>query len=176
VQCLRVWGSEHVLCQRESLVTSVTCDQPSHTADNYNTCVANCRSQKAAQPKRYWLPVTKLSTACIVPYPVEECRIYEAFRLGQGTHSDTEVLWRRDGTSFAAEYWSRPSTPWQNRNRNGCDFHRHHRAQASRASHSRVRERYRLLFERNLAGVVRTSLEGRTLECNPAAARMFGSD
>jgi diguanylate cyclase (GGDEF)-like protein/PAS domain S-box-containing protein len=34
--------------------------------------------------------------------------------------------------------------------------------------------RYRLLFERNLAGVVRTSLEGRIVECNPAGARMFG--
>jgi two-component system sensor histidine kinase/response regulator len=41
-------------------------------------------------------------------YPVEQCRIYEAFRLGTGTHADDEVLWRRDGTSFAAEYWSRP--------------------------------------------------------------------
>ena len=42
------------------------------------------------------------------PYPVEECHIYEAFRRGQGTHIDDEVLWRRDGTSFSAEYWSQP--------------------------------------------------------------------
>jgi diguanylate cyclase (GGDEF)-like protein/PAS domain S-box-containing protein len=35
-------------------------------------------------------------------------------------------------------------------------------------------KRYRLLFERNLAGVFRTTLEGRILECNPAAAHMFG--
>jgi PAS domain S-box-containing protein len=41
-------------------------------------------------------------------YPVEECHIYEAFRRGQGTHIDNEVLWRRDGTSFPAEYWSHP--------------------------------------------------------------------
>lgn len=41
-------------------------------------------------------------------YPVEECHIYEAFRRGQGTHIDNEVLWRRDGTSFAVEYWSHP--------------------------------------------------------------------
>jgi PAS domain S-box-containing protein len=34
--------------------------------------------------------------------------------------------------------------------------------------------RYRLLFERNLAGVFRTTMEGRVLECNQAAARMFG--
>lgn len=34
--------------------------------------------------------------------------------------------------------------------------------------------RYRLLFERNLAGVYRSSLEGRMLECNLACARMLG--
>jgi len=34
--------------------------------------------------------------------------------------------------------------------------------------------RYRLLFERNLAGVFRTTMEGLILECNQAAARMFG--
>ena len=37
-------------------------------------------------------------------------------------------------------------------------------------------KRYRLLFERNMAGVCRTTLEGRVLECNQAAARMFGYD
>ncbi|MDD5142033.1 PAS domain S-box protein [Methanoregula sp.] len=42
------------------------------------------------------------------PFPVEECRIYQAFRRGAGTHVDDEVLWRADGTSFPAEYWSYP--------------------------------------------------------------------
>ena len=42
------------------------------------------------------------------PYPVEDCHIYEAFRQGTGTHVDNEVLWRKDGTRFPAEYWSRP--------------------------------------------------------------------
>ena len=41
-------------------------------------------------------------------YQVEKCHIYEAFRRGEGTHIDNEVLWRRDGSSFPAEYWSRP--------------------------------------------------------------------
>ncbi len=41
-------------------------------------------------------------------YPVQECHIYEAFRTGRGTHVDDEVFWRKDGTSFPAEYWSRP--------------------------------------------------------------------
>ncbi len=42
------------------------------------------------------------------PYPIEQCHIYEAFQRGAGTHVDDEVLWRRDGTSFPGEYWSRP--------------------------------------------------------------------
>jgi len=41
-------------------------------------------------------------------FPVDECRIYRAFRRGEGTHVDDEVLWRADGTSFPAEYWSYP--------------------------------------------------------------------
>ena len=42
------------------------------------------------------------------PYSVEECRIYQALRGGQGTHVDDEVLWRADQTNFPAEYWSSP--------------------------------------------------------------------
>jgi PAS domain S-box-containing protein len=34
--------------------------------------------------------------------------------------------------------------------------------------------RYRLLFERSLAGVLRTTLDGRILDCNEACARIFG--
>src|ERR1051326_4781196 len=36
--------------------------------------------------------------------------------------------------------------------------------------------RYRLLFEKNLAGVLRTALDGRVLECNEAFAKMLGYD
>jgi PAS domain S-box-containing protein len=42
------------------------------------------------------------------PYPLEECRIYQAFRKEEKIHVDDEVLWRADGTSFPAEYWSYP--------------------------------------------------------------------
>jgi PAS domain S-box-containing protein len=41
-------------------------------------------------------------------YPVEECRIYQAFREGRGTHVTDEVYWRADGTPFPVEYWSYP--------------------------------------------------------------------
>lgn len=40
--------------------------------------------------------------------PVHECRIYKAFVEGHGVRVDDEVLWRRDGSSFPAEYASYP--------------------------------------------------------------------
>ncbi|MBN9389810.1 MAG: PAS domain S-box protein [Chloroflexi bacterium] len=42
------------------------------------------------------------------PCSQEECQIYQAFYRNEGYHIDTEVLWRADGTSFPAEYWSYP--------------------------------------------------------------------
>jgi PAS domain S-box-containing protein len=41
-------------------------------------------------------------------YPESECQIFRAFKKGEGTHATDEVLWRADGTSFPAEYWSHP--------------------------------------------------------------------
>ena len=42
------------------------------------------------------------------PYDVTQCPIFKAFRQNQGSHEENEVLWRKDGTSFPAEYWSYP--------------------------------------------------------------------
>lgn len=42
------------------------------------------------------------------PYDINDCLIFKAFRKGEEIHVDNEVLWRSDGTSFSAEYWSYP--------------------------------------------------------------------
>jgi PAS domain S-box-containing protein len=42
------------------------------------------------------------------PMPVEECRIFKAFRDGNGITVGDEVFWRRDGSSFPVEYSSYP--------------------------------------------------------------------
>lgn len=42
-------------------------------------------------------------------YPSTECRMYKAFRSNQPSHADDEVFWRKDGSSIAVEYWSRPT-------------------------------------------------------------------
>ncbi len=41
-------------------------------------------------------------------YLEKECRIFRAFRRGEGTHVTDEVFWRANGTCFPAEYWSHP--------------------------------------------------------------------
>ncbi len=42
------------------------------------------------------------------PYDVTQCPIFKAFKEERETHVDGEVLWRRNGTPFPAEYWSYP--------------------------------------------------------------------
>ena len=42
------------------------------------------------------------------PYPQEDCPIYGAYKDGQVHHGDTEIFWRKDGSSFPAEYTSTP--------------------------------------------------------------------
>ena len=41
-------------------------------------------------------------------YSKQDCEIYVAVREGRASHVTHEVLWRADGTSFQAEYWSYP--------------------------------------------------------------------
>jgi PAS domain S-box-containing protein len=50
----------------------------------------------------------------------------------------------------------------------------HARLRASRAEAEMAEQRYRLMFERNMAGVFRTTREGRVLECNESTARILG--
>ncbi|MCW9014382.1 MAG: EAL domain-containing protein [Gammaproteobacteria bacterium] len=42
------------------------------------------------------------------PYPKEQCQVKLATQNGKSGHSDVEYHWRKDGTSFATEYWSHP--------------------------------------------------------------------
>lgn len=42
------------------------------------------------------------------PYPDRDCPIFNAFRQGLPCRIDSEVFWRRDGSSFPVEYSSQP--------------------------------------------------------------------
>lgn len=41
-------------------------------------------------------------------YPVEECPMHKTYTHGSTNHVDTEVLWRKDGSSFPVDYISKP--------------------------------------------------------------------
>jgi two-component system sensor histidine kinase/response regulator len=42
------------------------------------------------------------------PFPREDCDIAKSLAVGEGVHSDQDVFWRADGTSFPVEYWAYP--------------------------------------------------------------------
>jgi two-component system, cell cycle sensor histidine kinase and response regulator CckA len=108
------------------------------------------------------------------PYPVEECQIYMAFREGKSSNADDEVLWRKDGTSFPAEYWSYPML------RDGqpigsvvtfLDITERKRAEeALRRSEARVRR----LVESNIVGIGIGTLSGKLLDGNDAFLKLLG--
>jgi len=55
--------------------------------------------------------VIRIARADGSTFPPEDLPITSVLRTGQGTHSDGEVFFRRDGTTFPAEYWSFPVRP-----------------------------------------------------------------
>jgi len=42
------------------------------------------------------------------PYPKEDCHVRCSTLAGEPTHVDSEMHWRKDGSSFPVEYWSHP--------------------------------------------------------------------
>ncbi|OGT08406.1 MAG: hypothetical protein A3J49_11930, partial [Gallionellales bacterium RIFCSPHIGHO2_02_FULL_57_16] len=42
------------------------------------------------------------------PYPAAECRLYSCLKSQKNVHVDDELFWRKDGSSFPIDYWSRP--------------------------------------------------------------------
>ncbi len=108
------------------------------------------------------------------PYPVEKWLIYKTLQEGERAHVDTEVIWRKNGTSFPVEYWSYPV------HRDGklvgavvtfIDITERKRAEeALRESE----EHYRTLFETNPHGIQEIDTFGNILFCNHALCQMLG--
>lgn len=110
------------------------------------------------------------------PYPEQECEIYVAVRQGRASHVTDEVLWRAEGTSFPAEYWSYPMY------RDGelvgavvTFLDVSDRRQAEDALRH-AEQKYRSIFEEAIVGLWQTTPDGRYLSVNPAFTRIFGYD
>jgi len=107
-------------------------------------------------------------------YPGHECPIYAAFKDGVVHHVDTEVFWRKDGTSFPVDYVSTPI-------REGGELvgavvvfkditERKRAEEALRQSE----ERYRNLVQQSKDAILIISWENKVIFGNPACREIFG--
>ena len=104
------------------------------------------------------------------PYPIEECPVHLSLKTGNALHGKSDVFWKRDGTSFPAEYWSYPMV------RNGKNI-------GAVVTFFDVTERRRAEEQiRRLAAIVESSddaivgkdLEGIVTTWNAGAENMYG--
>ncbi len=111
------------------------------------------------------------------PYPKEECPIYGAYKDGHVHHGDTEVFWRKDGTSFPAEY---TSTPMKDEQGTLVGAVVTFRDISERKAAERAIMELRLHTDRILTaageGIFGLDLNGRHTFVNPAAAALLGYD
>ncbi len=107
-------------------------------------------------------------------YPVEECKIFQAFRQGKGTHVTDEVLWRADGTSFPAEYWSYPVRHNGRVVGSVVTFFDITQRKKSEEALRRSESRYRSIIESAPYGVYRVDQNGRIAMANSTFAGMLG--
>ncbi len=107
-------------------------------------------------------------------YPEEECKIFQAFRQGKGTHVADEVLWRADGTSFPAEYWSYPVRHNSRVVGSVVTFFDITQRKKSEEALRRSESRHRSIIESAPYGVCRVDQSGRIVMANSAFATMLG--
>jgi PAS domain S-box-containing protein len=107
-------------------------------------------------------------------YPEQECEIYVAVREGKASHVTDEVLWRADGTSFPAEYWSYPVRHNGRVVGSVVTFFDITQRKKSEEALRRSESRYRSIIESAPYGVFRVDQNGRIAMANSAFAAMLG--
>ena len=107
-------------------------------------------------------------------YPESECEIYAAVRKGRPGHVACEVLWRADGTSFPAEYWSYPMYKAGELVGGVVTFLDISERKQAEESLRTSEEKYRKLFENATYGIFRSERDGTLLDVNPALVSMLG--
>ncbi len=110
-------------------------------------------------------------------YPAKECPIYGAYKDGRVHHGDDEVFWRKDGTSFPAEYSSTPIFDEAKKLAGAVvtfrDISARREAEQTIAD---LRRQNEFILHSAGEGIFGLDLEGRHTFVNPAAASMLGYD
>ena len=110
------------------------------------------------------------------PYPMTECQIYRAFREGRGVHVDNEVMWRADGSSFQAEYWSYPMEQDGQLVGSVLTFVDITQRKKTERRLRESEERIRLLLNSTGEGIYGVDLDGNCTFANPSSLRILGFD
>lgn len=107
-------------------------------------------------------------------YPAEKCHIYQAIREKQESHIDDEVLWRKDGSSFHAEYWFNPIVSQGHVTGAVVSFLDISERKQTEQALQKSEEKNRLLVENSLLCIHQFDTQGRISSINPAGLRMMG--
>jgi two-component system cell cycle sensor histidine kinase/response regulator CckA len=108
------------------------------------------------------------------PYPGEGCPILNVVRKGDGIHNDNEVLWRHDGTSFAAECCSYPIIENGQIEGNVVSFKDISERRQAQEQLRESEERFHSAFAYAASGMFILDLAGRFLDVNLAFCNMTG--
>ncbi|HLJ87489.1 MAG TPA: PAS domain S-box protein, partial [Candidatus Angelobacter sp.] len=103
-----------------------------------------------------------------------DCEIYVAIRQDRASHVSNEVLWRADGTSFAAEYWSYPMYKAGKTVGAVVTFLDISDRKQAEEELRRSEQKYRQLFENATYGIFWSRPDGTLLDVNPAMVAMLG--
>jgi PAS domain S-box-containing protein len=108
------------------------------------------------------------------PYPVDECPIYEAARLGINAASENETFWRKDGRPVKVEFSSSPIvSDGQHRGAVVAFADISQRLQAQRAV-AESEGRKAAVLRSTLDSIIAMDKDGLITEFNPAAETTFG--
>lgn len=109
--------------------------------------------------------------------PEDRSRALENFQArikGKSLESNEYTALRKDGSTFPAEVYARPILHEDNIVGIRGILVDISERRATEQELINSEKKYRLLFENNLSGVFRSTLEGELLDCNSAYAEMFG--
>ncbi|MGH9350641.1 MAG: PAS domain S-box protein, partial [Terriglobia bacterium] len=107
------------------------------------------------------------------PFPASECKISHPEGAAGESHSDNKVFWRADGTGFPVECWSHPMLKDAKPVGAVVAFMDITERKRAREAIEASEKRYRTMVERNVAGILRTTLEGQITDCNEPLVRIL---
>jgi PAS domain S-box-containing protein len=107
-------------------------------------------------------------------YSPQECPIFATLRTGKPYHSDQEVFWRKDGTSFPAEYIATPSLESDKSVATVLLFHDVSERKRVEEELRRSEQRYRVLLESSCDAIMTLAPPAwKFTSGNPACIEMF---